>query len=127
MRVALAPAADARQQPAVRERRQHRHAQRVRRARRCRCRCLHALVQLQQCCSRAPQQCFAGGVQHDAATLALEQPEAELRFETPDLLADRAVRDVQDRGGGAQVLQLGDCPKCGQRMQGEPRHAGKYN
>ena len=80
MRMALAPAADARQQPAVRERRQHRHAQRVRRAGRRRGGRLHALVKLRQRRSRASQQRFAGGVQHDAAALPLEQLEAELRL-----------------------------------------------
>jgi hypothetical protein len=67
------------------------------------------------------------GVQHDAAPLTLEQLEAELLFEAPDLLADRTVGDVQDLGGGTQVLELGDGPKCGQGIERKLRHAGKYN
>jgi hypothetical protein len=76
--------------------------------RRCR---LHAVVELLERSSRALQQRFARGIEDDATTLPLEELESELLFETANLLAHRAVREMQDLGGRAEVLQLADHSK----------------
>ena len=81
LRVPLVPAADARQQPAVRERRQHRHAQPRRVARRGGGRRLHAVVELRQRGLHAAQQRLAGGVEHHATPAPIEQREAQLLLE----------------------------------------------
>jgi hypothetical protein len=106
VRVLCTPQAQARQEPALRERRQHRHAQSLH-GTRCRGRGrLHAVVHLRQRRRRVAQQRLAGRVQVDAAAAAVEQRKAEAALDLADLLADRAVRQVQRFGGGAQVLQL---------------------
>ena len=64
---------------------------------------------------------LSGGIEHDAATAPLEQREAELVLEPADLLAHRAVRQVQRLSGGAQVLKLGHRAERGQRVEGKAR------
>ncbi len=46
--------------------------------------------------------------QGDSAGAAVEQLQAELAFQPPDLLADRRLDDVQPLGGPAEVEFLGD-------------------
>ncbi len=46
--------------------------------------------------------------QHGAATVALEQLDAELGLERPDLLADARLGEVQPVGGAAEVKLLRD-------------------
>ena len=91
---------------------------------------LHAFVELRQRALHAAQQRLARGIEHDAPPAPLEQREAQLLLEAADLLAHRAVREVQRLGGGAQVLQ----PRGGtkgrqilQRESGKTRHAGKHS
>jgi hypothetical protein len=113
----LAPAPHARQQPALRERRQQRDADALRfvagsgRGR------AHAVVELRQCQFNRAQQRRAGGIEHQPAAAAVEQGEADLLLEQLDLLAEGAVRQVQCLGGRAQVCQLRDDTKGGQGLQ----------
>jgi hypothetical protein len=107
-----------RQQPALCKRRQYSDAQALRRpARRGRCR-LHAIVELRQRSLHAAQQHRARGIEHDAASPPLEDLEAELFFEHANLLADRAMRDMQHVSRGAQVQQFGDGRKPAAYIEG---------
>ena len=56
----------------------------------------------------ALEQHLAGGRELDAARGAVEQRLAELGLEAADLLRERRLRDVQPRGGAAEVPLLGD-------------------
>jgi hypothetical protein len=104
-RVAIAPASDSRQQPALRERRQHGDAQPLFAAG-CSGRCgLHAVVQLRKRALHAAQQRLTRGVEHDAAPAALEQVEAQLLLEHADLLAHRRCAS-----GAARRRRRADSP-----------------
>jgi hypothetical protein len=67
-------------------------------------------------CARASQQRFARRVQHDPSSAAVEKTEAELLFQHTNLLADRAVGQVEHLSGGAQILELRDRSERRQRM-----------
>ena len=121
-RMTVAPATHARQQPAVRERRQYRDAQALRLAARCCGGRLHAIVEQRQRRLHAAQQRLTRRIEDDAAAATLEQREAQLLLEPADLLAHRAVRQVQHLACCAQVLQLGHRAKCGKRVE---RQAGR--
>lgn len=121
--IALAPAAHARQQPALRKRRQDGDPQALRRAGRRRGCGLHAVLELRQRRLHAAEQRAPRGIERDPASPPLEQLETKLLFEPADLLAHRAVRQVEHIGRGAQVLQLGDGTECGQGVERQARHA----
>ncbi len=122
VRMPFMPASHPRQQPALRERRQHRHAQPVR-GPACGRRCgLHSVLELRERRLHAAQQDLTRRIQHDAASAALEQIEAELFLEHANLLADRAVRQMQRVGRGAQIEPLGDGTKRGQRVERKAGH-----
>ena len=74
---------------------QHRDAQPLRLAGRRGGRGLHAVVERRQRGLHAAQQRLARGIEHDAPPAPLEEREAELVLEAADLLAHRAVREVQ--------------------------------
>ena len=69
----------------------------------------------------AAQQRLAGRIEHDATPAALEQREAQTLLEAADLLAHRAVRQVQHVGGGAKVLELGNRAEGGERGERKAR------
>ena len=77
------------------------------------CGCLHTVVELFERLLHAAQQRLSGRIEHDAAAAPLEEFESEARFETLDLLADGAVRQVQHFRRRAQVLRFGDGAKSG--------------
>src|SRR5206468_1315153 len=52
----------------------------------------------------------------------LEQVESQLLFEPANLLADGTVGQMQHVGRGAQILQLGDGSKRGERVEWQARH-----
>ena len=56
----------------------------------------------------ALEQHLAGGRELDAARGAVQQRLPELGLEAADLLRERRLRDVQPRGGAAEVALLGD-------------------
>jgi len=117
VRVAGVPVAHARQQPALRERRQHGDAQARLRTGGRRGGGTHASVDLVERRADGLQQRRAGGIEHDAASAPIEQRDAELDLELAQLLADRAVREVQLFGGRPQVAGARDHAKAGQRVQ----------
>ena len=121
-RMALAPAPDAGQQPALRERRQHRDAQALRVAGRGRGCGLHAVVELRKRALHAAQQRLTGGIEHDAPPAPIEELETQVLLEPADLLAHRAVRQMQRLGGRAQVLHFGDGAERGKRVEREAGH-----
>ena len=82
---------------------------------------------MSQCGLHAAQQRFSRSVDHHSTSPALEQLEPELFLQPTDLLADGAVREVQDIGGGAQILQLGHDAESGQRIQRQTHNTGKYS
>src|SRR5690242_10684852 len=120
--MAFLPATHARQQPAVRERGQHRHAQTLRSAARGSRRGFHAVVELVQRSLHASQQRLPCRIEQHAASATLEKIEAQLLLQSADLLTDRAMRQVQDLSGGAEILQLRDGAKSGQRVERETCH-----
>src|SRR5205085_12350400 len=66
----------------------------------------------------------------DAPAMSMEQRKAQLLFEAANLLTDRAVREAQLIGRGAQVLQAPGGAKGRQVLQRKSRkarHAGKHN
>ncbi|MNT56006.1 hypothetical protein D3C72_1932840 [compost metagenome] len=111
------PAGHARQQPPLREGRQHRHAQALFAAGRGGSGGLQPFVQQRHCSLHAAQQGGARGVQDDAPAGTFKQRKTDLLFQHLDLLADCAVRQVQAFGRGAQVLQLGDDAEGGEGIQ----------
>ena len=60
-----------------------------------------------------------GAGEDDAAADPLEQGDAGLPLETLDLLADRAGREPQRRGGGADRAVLGDGAQGGEGIEVE--------
>jgi len=116
------PIAHARQQPALGKRRQHADAQPLLRARGRGGGRAHAVVDLVERGADRPQQRRACRVEHDASCAPVEQLEAELGLEQAQLLADRAVRQVQLVGRSAQVAGARDHAKARQRVQGNARH-----
>ena len=54
------------------------------------------------------RQCSAGVGERDAPAGALEQAQPERPFEVVDLLGDRALRQMERRGGSGDMLELGD-------------------
>src|SRR5690349_19836892 len=106
-RMLLAPAPDARQQPAIGKRRQHADAKPRRRTAGCSGGRLTAIVEQGQCALHAAQQRLAGGVEHDAAAAPLEEREAELFLEPADLLAYRTMGEVQMAGGAVGASSFG--------------------
>jgi hypothetical protein len=74
----------------------------------------------------AAQQGLARRIEHDAASPAFEKLEAKLLFQSANLLAHCAVREVQDLGRRAQVLDLGNGAERGQVLQGQAAHSGKH-
>jgi len=73
------------------------------------------------------QEGAAGRVQHDAPAVPIEQPEADLLLQQPQLLAHRTVREVQLLRRGAQVLQAGEGAEGGQRVQRQAGHAVQHS
>ncbi|MNV81327.1 hypothetical protein D3C71_1749870 [compost metagenome] len=65
----------------------------------------------------AAQQRGARAVQDDAAPAALKQRKAQLFLQPLDLLADRAVRQVQPLSRRPQILQFGDGAEGRQGVQ----------
>jgi hypothetical protein len=82
----------------------------------------HALVDAVERRLHPAQQRAAGGIEHDAAPAPIEQGEADLLFERADLLAHRAVREVQLARSGAQVLQLRDGSERGEEVERDAGH-----
>ncbi len=122
--VLVAPAAHARQQPALRERRQQGDADALLFVARRRRRSPQSIVELRQRRLHRAQQRSARGVEHDAAAAAIEQRKTDLLFEQLDLLADGAVRQVQGVGGRAQVGAACDGTKGGQGLERQAGHGG---
>jgi hypothetical protein len=115
--IAGPPPGHPRQQPALRERRQHRHSQALFAAGgggRCR---KHPFIQLSQSALNSAQQGGPGRVQDDAPPAAFEQRKAQLFFQPLDLLADRAVGQVQPFRCRAQILQFGHRAESGEGVQ----------
>ena len=120
----LAPARHARQQPALRERRQHGEAQRLHFSLGGQRGGAHALVeQVERGLHRRAQR-GAGGVEREAAAAPLEELEAELLLEVAHLLAHCAVREVQLLGRGAQVFAACRGAEGGQGGERESAHGG---
>ena len=126
-RVAIAPTRDARQQPALRERRQHGDPNPVVAAAGGRGGGAHAVIELRQRGFNRLQQCGTRGIQHHAAAAPVEQREAELLFQALDLLADGAVGEMQLVSRRAQIGELRDGAKRRQGVQRQADHAGKHN
>ena len=127
VRVRLVPQRQARQQPALRERRQHGDVDAVRGAGG---RCgggAHAVVKAVEGGLHRLQQRSTGGIQHDAPPPPVEQCEAELLFQSLDLLADGAVGQVQFFGRSAQVGQARHGAEGRQGAQRKACHAGKHS
>jgi hypothetical protein len=113
------PARQARQQPALRERRQGRHPQRLRgAAMRLRGGEQPRLQRGKHLCHPALER-LARRVQRQPSALAREQLETQLRLQPADLLADGAVRQVQAFGRGAQVLRLRSGTECSEVVERE--------
>ena len=125
--MAVAPARDAWQQPALRKRRQHGDPNPLIAAAGCRGGGAHTVIELRQSGLHRLQQCGTRGIEHHAAATPVEQREAELLFQALDLLADGAVGEMQFVSRRAQVGKLRDGAKGRQGVQWQPGHAGKHN
>ena len=110
----------------LRKRRQQRDADALRLVARGGRRRAHAVVELRQRRLDRAQQRLAGRVEHETPAAAIEQREADLLLEQLDLLAERAVRQVQLIGCGAQVGQARDDAKDGQGLQRQAHERGRH-
>jgi hypothetical protein len=67
-----------------------------------------------------PQEDTAGIGQRDVMTAPIEERDANLGFELPDLLAERRLRGVQTAGGAREVQLVGHRHEVAQMPQFHP-------
>jgi hypothetical protein len=77
---------------------------------------LHTIVEERECALHASQQRLSGRIEHDTTPAALEHCKAQLLLQHADLLAHRAVGQVQDLNRRAQLLEFGHRAKRGERV-----------